>query len=113
MKITDEEWFELQFHRDVALQKYAIEIPDLPADDIQLGYTGQTGRSNLQQAFSFYKHLRVTCGMEEVSSPRVLDFGGGFGRISRLFLRDTKVDQILVFARTWVVLLGRKLLKWN
>jgi 2-polyprenyl-3-methyl-5-hydroxy-6-metoxy-1,4-benzoquinol methylase len=96
MKISDDEWFELQFQQAAALEKYGIEIPAVPSDDIQLGFTGQTGRSNMQQAFSFYQHLRSTCRLEEVVKPSVMDFGGGWGRIARLFLRETTADRICV-----------------
>jgi SAM-dependent methyltransferase len=96
MKIDDDEWFELQFSPDLALRKYGIGLPALPSDDVQLGFTGQCGRPNLQQAFSFYRYVSSACQINQTSEPRILDFGGGWGRVSRFFLRDTKPERIYI-----------------
>jgi hypothetical protein len=48
------------------------------------------------QAFSFYQYIRSVCQFNRINSPKVLDFGGGWGRIARLFLRDTKPELITI-----------------
>ncbi|MFC3323147.1 class I SAM-dependent methyltransferase [Mesorhizobium cantuariense] len=48
----------------------------------------------MRQAFDFYVHMRTVCHLDQVRQPKVLDFGGGWGRVSRLFLRDTKPRNI-------------------
>jgi 2-polyprenyl-3-methyl-5-hydroxy-6-metoxy-1,4-benzoquinol methylase len=95
-KIDDAEWLELQFDAPRARAEYGIELPAMPSDDVQRSFTAQCGRSNMQQAFSFYRCARAACGMDQLNEPRVLDFGGGWGRIARLFLRDTTPERIVV-----------------
>src|SRR5436305_13071568 len=96
MKINDNEWFELQFSAEEALEKYGIVLPTLPSDDVQVGFTGLCGRDNLEQAFGFYRYVSSVCRINDISGPRILDFGGGWGRVSRFFLRDTKPDCIYI-----------------
>jgi SAM-dependent methyltransferase len=96
MKIDDAEWFELQFNPELALTKYGIALPSLPNDEVQVGFTGLCGRQNLLQAFSFYQYIQSACGMGRVADPHILDFGGGWGRISRFFLKDTKPEHIYI-----------------
>jgi hypothetical protein len=94
--IDDQAWFELQFDPAEALKSYGIVLPALPPDEVQLGFTARAGRKNLEQAFSFYQHVCAVTGIREVDQPRILDFGAGWGRISRFFLRDTEPESIYV-----------------
>jgi hypothetical protein len=94
--IPDSLWYQLQFTPAEGLKRFGIPIPSLPPDDVQMGYTGRTGHINLQQAFSFYLYLSSVCHLQDMDSPKILDFGGGWGRIARFFLRDTKCDRITV-----------------
>ena len=96
MKINDNEWFELQFSPEEALKKYGIVLPTLPSDNVQVHFTGLCGRANLEQAFSFYRYVSSACRTNHISEPRILDFGGGWGRVSRFFLRDTKPECIYI-----------------
>jgi len=96
MEISDDTWFELQFRGDEALAKYGIPLPSLPSDDVQISFTALCGRTNLKQAFEFYKHVRSISGINKTTKPRIMDFGGGWGRISRFFLRDTDPDHIYI-----------------
>lgn len=96
MKINDAEWFELQFNPEVALKKYGIMLPTMPSSDIQIGFTGLSGRVNLQQAFSFYRYICSVCQINKINEPILLDFGGGWGRVARFFLRDTKPENIYI-----------------
>ena len=68
----------------------------MPSDAVQTAFTGLAGGSNLQQAFNFYRYIHSTCRLDSIAEPRILDFGGGWGRIARLFLRETSPDRIVV-----------------
>ncbi len=94
--IDDTTWFELQFRPQDALKYYGIPLPGLPSDEVQMRYTARAGRDNLQQAFNFYRYVYSACELSQVNEPRILDFGGGWGRISRFFLRDTKPELIYI-----------------
>jgi hypothetical protein len=95
-QIDEMNWFELQFHPQKALDLYGIHLPSLPPDEVQLGFTARSGRVNLQQAFSFYRYVHAVSRLNEVENPRILDFGGGWGRISRFFLKDTRPELIFI-----------------
>jgi hypothetical protein len=96
LDIDDDAWFELQLRPEDAHRECGIVLPALPPDEVQLGFTARCGRDNLQQAFNFYRHVSAVCKLAETPTPRILDFGGGWGRIARFFLRDTTPDRITI-----------------
>ena len=85
--IPDEKWFEMNLFPEQGDEPLGFALPTLPPDEVQRNFTGKAGRDNLQQAFSFYKFIREN--FLSASSPLVMDFGAGWGRIARFFLRDT------------------------
>lgn len=93
--IDDAEWFELQFDPARARTKYGIALPAFPNDATQISFTGMCGRPNLEEAFSFYLHARAVSGIGNLSEPRIMDFGAGWGRIARLFLREARPQDIV------------------
>ena len=94
MEISDDMWFELQFHADEASEKYGIPLPLLPSDDVQMSFTAHCGRHNLKQAFEFYRYVLSVCNISKARETRIMDFGSGWGRISRFFLRESDPDLI-------------------
>jgi len=66
-------------------------IPTMPDDDVQRNWTGHTGESTLREALNFFQ---IVCGMTRKYSgdfgenAQVLDYGCGWGRVIRFFLRD-------------------------
>jgi len=96
VSIDEDTWFELQFRPKEALKYLGIKLPKLPPDEIQKRFTASSGRNNLRQAFSFYEYVRSACKLSAINEPKILDFGGGWGRISRFFLRDTKPEHIWI-----------------
>jgi SAM-dependent methyltransferase len=95
-RIPDHTWYDLQFRPADSLKYYGIPVPGLPPDDVQRRFTARTAHENLKQAFSFYLHVCLASRLHEINLPRILDFGGGWGRIARFFLRDTKPELISI-----------------
>jgi hypothetical protein len=93
--IADRDWFELQFNPELAKLR-GIPVPGIPSEHYQVSFTGLTGRQNLEQACSFYKLAHEAAGLDSVRDPQILDFGGGWGRIARFWLRDTPPQNITV-----------------
>jgi 2-polyprenyl-3-methyl-5-hydroxy-6-metoxy-1,4-benzoquinol methylase len=93
--IDDAEWFELQFAPERAKADYGIDLPGFPNDATQISFTGMCGRPNLQQAFSFYLAALAISGVGKIDEPRILDFGAGWGRIARFFLREARPKDIV------------------
>jgi hypothetical protein len=93
--IADRDWFELQFNPELAKLR-GIPVPGIPSEQDQVSFTGLTGRQNLEQACSFYKLAHEAAELNLVQDPHILDFGGGWGRIARFWLRDTPPQNITV-----------------
>lgn len=71
------------------------DIPPLPSKEIQLMITGMYGLQTMQQAFAFYDTIRKFSS--ELYKPlssmgAIMDFGCGWGRIIRCFLRDVEPE---------------------
>lgn len=90
--VSDADWFEMNCRpgTEVNIMGSSFQVPLLPPDDVQLRFTGRTSRQNLEQAFEFYKLVLD----QSTNLESVVDFGGGWGRILRFFLREVKPDQL-------------------
>ena len=72
-------------------------LPAFPSDAIQANTTGQSGVSTLKDAFIFYQDCIETFkNLNSQIEPqhRLLDFGTGWGRIARFFLRELPIENI-------------------
>jgi hypothetical protein len=85
LEISDERWFQAIADPESGGGLLPFPLPSFPPDPIQRGYNGRTGLANLEEAFSFYRYLRPLLP----ANGQVMDFGAGWGRIARFFLRDT------------------------
>lgn len=98
-KIGLDEWFELvcQSYLAPPVSYIGKTLPAFPSDTIQANTTGQSGAATLRNAFVFYKDC--INAFEEFGKPvsehaRILDFGVGWGRVARFFLRDMPLENI-------------------
>jgi Methyltransferase domain len=72
-------------------------LPKFPTDQIQINTTGQAGVATLKEAFIFYQDCIETfkaLGTPMESCHQLLDFGVGWGRIARFFLRELPLENI-------------------
>lgn len=73
------------------------QLPGFPSDTIQVNTTGQAGVNTLKEAFIFYQDCIET--FKDLGAPikyqhNLLDFGVGWGRIARFFLRELPLKHI-------------------
>lgn len=92
-RMSDEFWFWL--YTDGYRQSPVVRqlLPAMPDESLQLQFTGISGDTTLQQAFAAYR-LFKTIGQQygktlDEKTP-ILDFGCGWGRIIRFFLKDVE-----------------------
>lgn len=90
--VSDANW--LAFNLDPKIS--TISLPALPDPETQILFTGRAGRPNLQQAFDFYKFVSSHLPPDSGAQYRIVDFGGGWGRILRFFLRDVASDRLVL-----------------
>lgn len=67
-------------------------FPSLPSEEIQRSMVATSGKQTIEEMYMFYKALHA--GVAKLSwyfgpKTRILDFGCGFGRLTRYFLKDT------------------------
>jgi SAM-dependent methyltransferase len=66
-------------------------IPEMAPSYIQRNWTGSAGEATMREAFSFFSQIlrwAKVHGNRPLEQMEVLDFGCGWGRIIRFFLRD-------------------------
>jgi SAM-dependent methyltransferase len=72
-------------------------LPGMPDETIQRNFTGAAGDITLREAFEFYafvKQYMQEHGKLLASCENVLDFGCGWGRIIRFFLKDLEGSRL-------------------
>ncbi|MCC3571021.1 MAG: class I SAM-dependent methyltransferase [Microcoleus sp. PH2017_40_RAT_O_B] len=96
-KLSDREWFEVLVKSIDNPVINGIEMPTFPPDEMQKNYVGSSGESALKEAFKFYsevKHYAVNLGRSLTPESRILDFGCGWGRYIRFFLKDVVPENL-------------------
>lgn len=97
--LTNEQWFDAikQSYLAPPVLLEGRPLPGFPSDQIQANTTGQAGVPTLHEAFVFYQDCiaefrRQGCAMRP--EHRLLDFGVGWGRIARFFLRELPPEHV-------------------
>ena len=68
-----------------------VPLPGFPENLIQIGTTGQAGRDTLCEAFIFYEDCIEAFSRTQrfkFDDKKLLDFGVGWGRVLRFFIKD-------------------------
>ena len=93
--LSDPEWLGV-LNRSIEQRVICgTQLPAFPADEIQIRTVGSANGAALQEASHFYTFVKRVCAKHDVAlaaSSRVLDFGIGWGRIARFFLKDIEPD---------------------
>lgn len=72
-------------------------MPAFPDESIQVGMVGSSNQTALREGFNFYQTVRKICtghGAHWNEESHLLDFGTGWGRYARIFVRDFHPDNI-------------------
>jgi hypothetical protein len=95
--LSEDEWF------DAIVRGYAPEssargvLCGYPKAELQEATVGHSGPPALKFPFRFWLDVRQSCrslGSALGQSSRILDFGCGWGRITRFFMKDTRPEHI-------------------
>ncbi len=74
-----------------------IAMPRFPDEAVQKGMVGSAGEVSLRAAFRFFREIKIAYrayGKADLSQSDVLDFGCGWGRHLRFFLKDVPVERL-------------------
>jgi len=74
-----------------------LPMPGFPPPALQTGFIGSSNRDAINEAWTFYRlmaDLRDRYGVPLGPDAQVLDFGCGWGRFARMFLRDVPEGSI-------------------
>jgi len=93
--LSDESWFKLntdEYETNKSLQE---ELPGFPPTEIQMRFNGKSGKINLLHAFTFYVYIKKMIQQHVPNSTGdLLDFGCGWGRILRFWLKEFPDEKI-------------------
>jgi 2-polyprenyl-3-methyl-5-hydroxy-6-metoxy-1,4-benzoquinol methylase len=95
--LSDQEWFEVIVKSVEHPFIDGIELPGFPPDEIQRNSVGSSGKLALSEGFNFYSEIKqyaAKLGSPLTSDSRILDFGCGWGRMIRVFLKDVFADNL-------------------
>ncbi|CAN5394050.1 methyltransferase domain-containing protein [soil metagenome] len=88
---SDEEWLNILIRSIDEPLIDGVLMPSFPSSETQISLQGSSGQAALEHAFRFYQEAKAYaafCGRPFRDGRRLLDFGAGWGRIIRMFMRD-------------------------
>lgn len=95
--LDDDVWFSVN---TTAYRRYAVLrqlLPSLPDPETQRAFIGSDGDRALREAFRVYqliRHIMARCGRPVTGDTTILDFGCGWGRTIRFFMRDVPTSRL-------------------
>jgi ubiquinone/menaquinone biosynthesis C-methylase UbiE len=95
--LPDEDWFWLNTEGCRRSEELRRLLPSLPDSETQARIIGNSGDIALREGFDAYKLVKQLFGNHEGSrlrNLRILDFGCGWGRIIRFFLKEVPPRQL-------------------
>jgi hypothetical protein len=94
-RFSDEEWRQTLL--DSVSGRATVKMPTFPDASLQTGFVGSAGEDAMREAWNFYSLMADRRRAYDVvldARSQVLDFGCGWGRYARMFLRDVPAENI-------------------
>ncbi|MHB8872545.1 MAG: class I SAM-dependent methyltransferase [Myxococcaceae bacterium] len=96
--LSDERWRALMMRSLTEHHIDGAEFPGFPEESVQVMFTSWKREEALEESYRFFKIAKAACakhGHPLSKSTRMLDFGVGWGRICRMFMKDVPADNIV------------------
>lgn len=88
---TDQDWLDILIASLRVPEIDGVSMPAFPDESLQREIHGHAGEVSLHEAHTFFKEVKAYatyCGRAIEPHRRLLDFGCGWGRVLRLFMKD-------------------------
>ncbi len=96
--LPDEKWKDVWVSTKNGTSVSGVEFPTIPDQDLQMLVHGSASwETSIAEAFSFYGFIKKHADVGDLKSRRFLDFGCGWGRMTRPFHRDFDLDKMFGF----------------
>jgi SAM-dependent methyltransferase len=95
--MTDQQWLDILVESVRQPVINGIKLPGFPPDTYQRESVGSAGKQTLKEAYDFYCEIKRSAerlGLKLNADSRILDFGCGWGRIIRFFLKDVRAENL-------------------
>jgi cyclopropane fatty-acyl-phospholipid synthase-like methyltransferase len=95
--VIDQKWLDVLIQSIQRPVIDGVELPGFPPDEFQRNSVGSFGETALREIFPFYcgiKRYANDLGLRITKDSHILDFGCGWGRIIRFFLKDVLADNL-------------------
>ncbi|HEY3388719.1 MAG TPA: class I SAM-dependent methyltransferase, partial [Prolixibacteraceae bacterium] len=95
--LPDDLWLDYLLHEKEIPNRYKRIIPEMPSEKVQLHFTGASGRISLLQSLDFFRLAQGYISKQNTKDQqniKLLDFGCGWGRITRMWLKSIPGNNI-------------------
>jgi len=96
--LSDEDWLAVLIRSIDEPCIDGIDFPRFPDESVQISTVGSANENALREAFAFYREIRKYAALMKIPFDRtthVLDFGCGWGRHYRFFMKNVPTENIL------------------
>lgn len=96
--LSAREWQEVLLNSVHEPQYRGFPLPGFPPESLQVRMVGSSNENALSEGFRFYAKVRELCVRHHANisgEGNLLDFGTGWGRYARIFMKDFKPENIL------------------
>ncbi len=94
---SDQDWLDILVSSLRIPQIENVTMPGFPDEAVQNAMHGHCGEVSLHEAHAFFREIKayaVYAGRPLAAHRRLLDFGCGWGRMVRLFMKDIEPDNL-------------------
>lgn len=96
--LDDNQWLRALLRSLEVPSFEGFPMPGFPSEALQVGMVGSSNEGALREGMKFFRAVRDLCarhGQVWDGNRRLLDFGTGWGRYARIFLRDFRPSNII------------------